>query len=157
CHVFGETGLVVPQTEQLPLLRHSRLMYLLNGLREQEKAAPVRLAQWQKELRLVGTNVAALELRWPDLLSRLDHMEYFDILYNTASAQIDLGNVGVAKSLFTAIAELLREQNPELAGKALYKLAMLAEGERNDLLDSCLNAYPEHGAARARRHGTAGA
>lgn len=75
----------------------------------------------------------------------------FQRLYNLASALEESGQRDPAAKIFETILLLLHKLNPELAGKAGYKLALLSEDldRRTEHLQSCLTLLPSHKAARA--------
>jgi hypothetical protein len=72
-------------------------------------------------------------------------------LYNLASAMEKSGQRDGAAKIFDAICSVLSHVNPELAGKASYKLAVISEESKLKIqhLRKCLSLCPDHKAAGA--------
>jgi len=84
------------------------------------------------------------------LFRKLDAESFFLGIYNLASLLQWESKDGASRELFEMLAEMTREVNGEIAGKALYKLAQASEDtdEREEYLRRCLRLYPIHEAAR---------
>ena len=84
------------------------------------------------------------------LLEALDKNRTFLYFYNLASVAGERNEKDISRRLFNLLKDLIRDVNPELAGKSCYKLALLSEttAEIQGFLEECLELYPEHRAAR---------
>jgi GT2 family glycosyltransferase len=84
------------------------------------------------------------------LFKKLDAESFSLSLYNLASLHIKEGRIHSGKKMLTALVDMVRSINGEIAGKSLYKLSTLSSSkrEREDLLRECLAVYPAHQAAR---------
>ncbi|MBN1569332.1 MAG: glycosyltransferase family 2 protein [Acidobacteria bacterium] len=81
---------------------------------------------------------------------KLDDANFFTWAYNLASLAKEQGEEEGARSLFKMVSEMASSANPELAGKANFKVAQLVPetGEKAKYLRRCLRLYPQHMAAR---------
>ncbi len=71
-------------------------------------------------------------------------------LYRDASRLLDAGDAGAARAMFSHVLTQARDVDPELAGKAGFKLAMAGGDDARRLLVECLALCPNHEAARRR-------
>jgi glycosyltransferase involved in cell wall biosynthesis len=78
-------------------------------------------------------------------------VSWFD-LYASASESARRGDIADAEAAFRLITVLAELRNPEIAGKAFYKRALLAssDDEARVLLERCLTLCPGHGEAARR-------
>jgi glycosyltransferase involved in cell wall biosynthesis len=76
-------------------------------------------------------------------------------LYQLAVAEAAAGNVARARELFHTFIQAIGARNADLAGKAFYKLALLAEtaDDTRRLLEQCLTRCPGHREAARRLAG----
>jgi hypothetical protein len=95
---------------------------------------------------------AAAALNADALIRQLHDSAAFVKFYNLASQLQCSGAKEVAAEIFDSLVELLRTLNPELAGKASYKLALLSDdsGRQVACLHNCLKLCPDHKAARKK-------
>jgi hypothetical protein len=85
-----------------------------------------------------------------ELISQLHNSAAFLKLYNLGSALEKSGRRDEASRIFGTIADVLSILDPELAGKASYRLALLSgDSDRKvEYLRRCVLLYPDHKAGR---------
>ncbi len=85
-----------------------------------------------------------------EITKRLDAASYFLLTYNLASLAQSKGDAERAQALYRLVSDLAHDVDRSLAGRAHFKLALLAPDKREkiDHLKQCLRLYPAHNSAR---------
>ncbi len=98
------------------------------------------------------------EITAEELCGQLNNDAFFVRFYNLASLLQNAGRRELARQMFETAADLVSALDPELAGKARYKLALLSEDGSDQVqsLIACLALFPGHKAARAMLAGLSG-